>query len=182
MLEPRGCVLIRPAPEGGEPRSPGQRPSSFYTSMGRVPASGEADDSSPEWFELPALNGRDCCPEGAEQLSPGQRPGFGDRSEIQALKGRHTALRNAANAGPRVHLRDPEPEGPASDPASKRCDLGRPFRAWIDDHSRDPGRCPGLSYCALSGQESRPFGSEMLSPPEPESSATPVAGTQPGDM
>ena len=29
--------------------------------------------------------------------------------------------------------------------------LCRSCRAWIDERSRDPGRCPGLSYLALSG-------------------------------
>ena len=58
-----------------------------------------------------------------------------------------------------------QPERPASDPGSIRCDLCRPFRAWIDDRSRDPGRCPGLSCCALSGQGGRPFGARRATLP-----------------
>ena len=49
--------------------------------------------------------------------------------------------------------------------------LFRPFRALIARRSRSPGRCPGLICFALSGQESRPFGSGILILPRPGSGA-----------
>ncbi len=71
---------------------------------------------------------------GLNMTAQGFRPGYRERSRIKALKGRNREMR---------WRRDRSRLAPRS--------LCRPFRAWIDERSRDPGRCPGLSYLALSG-------------------------------
>jgi hypothetical protein len=70
-------------------------------------------------------------PNGAETCQPRATPGVsGDMTMNQALKGRHTIMHNRP--------------------------MFRPYRAWWFAATPYPGRCPGLSCWAPSGQS--PFG------------------------